>query len=529
MELILYILIGIIVFFQFKLYAKTNKLIKKLKRVLSHKFSLYDDEDDEEEATMIVCEREEEDELTQSIQNSINIYLLRNKGAVSDFNLIKDIVERNCDSLEEEISSQTPLPLYLGLMGTVLGIVLGLGMVSQQTDFAKDIDLFTTRLMKEVAVAMIASFVGILLTTLSLWNSKKCKSIVEANKNKFYTWFQTHLLPIISRSAVSAITLLQQNLTRFNSTFQNTIARLENSLGEVGDVYESQIEILEKIERIDVNRLASANVRILSTLEGSIGQIERLSRYMTSVTEYLENVRALNDKIDEHLERTEMFGVVTEFYRSQMSEIQARHEAIRTTVIGVDDVIQRALTDLKSRTEHVVAQIGETFVNQQASIERMVAENTAQIGSKVNMLPKIVSDLEKVPSQLAKVAERIEKSNEALGRKIVAAVNSRQPGRASSSQSFGPKEPSTPMWMKWSILAGISVLALTSVINLCVSLSGDDNDSQKVDQVEELDKNTTKSKGEGKTANEIVDTTANNPVEFDSVGGSVRQQDSTQN
>lgn len=57
-----------------------------------------------------------ENEVAKEIENSINTYLIKNKGAVSDFNLIKDIVERNCDAVESEIESVTPLPLYLGLV-----------------------------------------------------------------------------------------------------------------------------------------------------------------------------------------------------------------------------------------------------------------------------------------------------------------------------------------------------------------------------------------------------------------------------
>ena len=53
------------------------------------------------------------------ILNSINGYLLRNKGAVSDFMLVKDIVDRNVDKVDDEISNSLPTPLYLGLMGTL--------------------------------------------------------------------------------------------------------------------------------------------------------------------------------------------------------------------------------------------------------------------------------------------------------------------------------------------------------------------------------------------------------------------------
>jgi len=53
----------------------------------------------------------------------INVYLLRNTGAAADFNLIKDITERNLDAEEEGIGHSIAVPLYLGLMGTMVGIV----------------------------------------------------------------------------------------------------------------------------------------------------------------------------------------------------------------------------------------------------------------------------------------------------------------------------------------------------------------------------------------------------------------------
>jgi hypothetical protein len=60
---------------------------------------------------------------------SLNKYLINNKGAVSDFHLMKDIVDRNCDAKEEEIHTQIPVPLYLGLVGTMAGILVGVGFL----------------------------------------------------------------------------------------------------------------------------------------------------------------------------------------------------------------------------------------------------------------------------------------------------------------------------------------------------------------------------------------------------------------
>lgn len=126
-----------------------------------------------------------ENEVAKEIENSINTYLIKNKGAVSDFNLIKDIVERNCDAVESEIESVTPLPLYLGLVGTMLGIIVGLGAIGLTTGFG-DIQQVVDSLMSEVACAMVASLVGVLTTTFISWKYRKCNVVIEADKNKFY-------------------------------------------------------------------------------------------------------------------------------------------------------------------------------------------------------------------------------------------------------------------------------------------------------------------------------------------------------
>ncbi len=99
-----------------------------------------------EKKTRIICKAKDKEEvslislpgenpLQKEINRVLNNYLIRNKGAASDYGLIKDVVERNCNSLEEEIETQTPWPLYFGLMGTMLGIIVGIGDIAINVGF----------------------------------------------------------------------------------------------------------------------------------------------------------------------------------------------------------------------------------------------------------------------------------------------------------------------------------------------------------------------------------------------------------
>lgn len=68
----------------------------------------------------------------------------------------------------EEIHSQLPMPLYLGLMGTMLGIITGIGGIALKSgdgfnNFINNPSESIGILMGGVAIAMIASLIGIFL------------------------------------------------------------------------------------------------------------------------------------------------------------------------------------------------------------------------------------------------------------------------------------------------------------------------------------------------------------------------------
>ena len=65
-------------------------------------------------------------ETINKITLSLNTYLLKNRNTATEFNVFKDTVERNCDTQDESIGILLPVPLYLGLLGTITGIIFGL-------------------------------------------------------------------------------------------------------------------------------------------------------------------------------------------------------------------------------------------------------------------------------------------------------------------------------------------------------------------------------------------------------------------
>ena len=111
------------------------------------------------------------------IKDSINDYLGNSQGSVIDYNILKDSVDRNCESVEDEINAQMPVPLYCGLAGTMAGVIVGLfsllfedsisnlmvsgGMSVQAASVAMDgAENGKNDLLAGVPMAMFAIFLG---------------------------------------------------------------------------------------------------------------------------------------------------------------------------------------------------------------------------------------------------------------------------------------------------------------------------------------------------------------------------------
>lgn len=319
------------------------------------------------------------------IITALNNYLSKNKGAASDFHLMKDVVERYCDAEEEEITTQQPIPLYLGLMGTMVGIIVGIGAIAISGGLAGgSLMNHISELMTCVAIAMAASFTGVLCTTIIAWKSKDAVSKVQADKNRFYSWIQTELLPVLSGDAVNAIYLLQQNLMSFNQTFKANVAGLDTALSKIGDASKEQVELIELIRDIDIRQVAQANIKVLKELKDCTNEMTTFNQYLHNVSGYLNAVNALNSNINEHLNRTAAIERMGAFFESEIAQVSEREQYINQVVANVDDTLRKtfeALSDnvktgvveLRGKTAEEYAELTTSWEAQQNAFRESLA------------------------------------------------------------------------------------------------------------------------------------------------------------
>lgn len=399
--IIVIIIILCIIAFQVFSYADTKKKIREYRKIFPKSISSYsvseilikddrasqdDDlplEEGEEELVSGIpvsqIEVRDASSTMSEVRNALNKYLQKNKGSASDFHLMKDVVERYCDAEAEEISTQQPIPLYLGLMGTMVGIIVGIAYVAISGGFAgAKIAENIAELMSCVAIAMSASFIGVYCTTRISWSSKDAFSEVEADKNRFYSWLQTELLPTLSGDTVNALYLLQQNLSTFNSTFQTNIAGLNRALEQVKETSTEQVELINLISDIDIKRVAQANVTVLHELKGCTSELSTFNRYLHNVSEYLTAVNSLNSNINEHLNRTAAIERMGAFFEREIEQVQTREHYINEVVANVDNTLRQTFESLSESTVQGVQHLRNESASQlDSATQTMVAQQQA--------------------------------------------------------------------------------------------------------------------------------------------------------
>ena len=110
---------------------------------------------------------------------TINNYITENSDSI-DLNEMKDIVNRTTEKEYDAATSDTAFPMYLGLMGTYLGVAYGLfelvyAMANTEGHMFGSENVYV--FIGGVVVAMLTSLFGLIFTTLS---NNKASSVSES-------------------------------------------------------------------------------------------------------------------------------------------------------------------------------------------------------------------------------------------------------------------------------------------------------------------------------------------------------------
>jgi hypothetical protein len=232
------------------------------------------------------------------ILTDTNDYLRANKGAAADFNTLRDISEREASLLDQEIEAQISTPLYLGLLGTFLGAILGLialvnpfGDETSAAGGASFNNADVTHFLGGILIAMSGSFIGLLLTLGGNQLLKSARAQRDRYKNGYYNFLQKALLPRLNSDMQASMSNLKSVLDTFNqdffskiqADFFSKIAEFTPLISRITENISIQKNFLEKLQQIGYTELANATIKVFDRVDESAASFEKFLGYQQSL------------------------------------------------------------------------------------------------------------------------------------------------------------------------------------------------------------------------------------------------------
>lgn len=376
MLFVTFLLVAIFIAWEVYQFLNTKQLISRYQNVFpeSTKETVILNKDLQIETT-------HDSEAFTNIVSTLNRYLDENSEQVSDYHLMKDVVDRNREISESEIETLIPFTQYIGLVGTMIGIFIGVsilvfggGIESLMSGSSSALsDSGVTDLLGGVALAVISSAVGLGLTMRASYLFKEAKRQVELRENNFLSWIQSELLPNLSTDFTSTLVKMTNNLSDFNDTFSTNTQKLDKTLSKVNDSYLGQAKLLEELERIDITNIAAANVKVYENLKNCTEEIGMLAVALKNARSYIKVVKELTSKLGDMDERVKTWERMGQFFEKEIKEIDKRKAFISEAVGNVDEKLESSFTKLGQLSKEKVDKMADKIVDQNDKLEKAMS------------------------------------------------------------------------------------------------------------------------------------------------------------
>ena len=299
MYLVTFILIAVFIAWEVYQFVNTQQLIKRYQYIFpdSVKDNLTLNEN-------IQIETGYNSEAFDNIVSTLNRYLDENSEQVSDYHLMKDVVDRNREISESEIETLIPFTQYIGLVGTMIGIFIGVSilvfgggvesLMSEMTNNLSDFnDTFSTNTQKldKTLSKVNDSYLG-QAKLLEELERIDITNIAAANVKVYQNL----------KNCTEEIGMLTASL-KDARLYVETVRELTSKLGEadervktwerMGQFFEKEINEIEKRKAF----ISEAVGNVDEKLESSFSQLGRLSK--EKVDKMAEKIVDQNEKLDQ--------------------------------------------------------------------------------------------------------------------------------------------------------------------------------------------------------------------------------------
>jgi tetratricopeptide (TPR) repeat protein len=155
------------------------------------------------------------------------------------------------------------------------------------------------------------------------------------------------------------------NLDKLNKVFAGNIQNLDNTLENFVQSYEKLDKLIQRIEDIKIDKLASINQKVYEKLKNASQEIGIFAEFLERSNQYLSNIEELTKKLDKYEERTQIIEKAGEFYNRNEKWLAENYEKatreVKKSIKSFIEGFKESVTQFSEKTEGIYSTLEKTI------------------------------------------------------------------------------------------------------------------------------------------------------------------------
>lgn len=260
----------------------------------------------------------------------VNKYIRSHNGAV-EYGVIKDKYENAVSSNFDYATSKIQFPTLIGLLGTFIGVYIGLKCFSYGLgDGGNVTEEMIRELMGGIIISMLTSVIGLVSMMATNVYADRVRKSADKAQDVFLQFVQSDVLPSLGTNVTSSLNRLQNTIRKFEPSFRSVIEDFRASFAECTEMFKGSFANNVAVLTQAVDKMGS-NMSLINE------NIEKQDKLLKTLQQ-----RSLVDTLDQFVSAADSFGSVTDAV-SKLEEVRDKIVASSSALVERQTEYNRSL------------------------------------------------------------------------------------------------------------------------------------------------------------------------------------------
>jgi TolA-binding protein len=208
-----------------------------------------------------------------------------------------------------------------------------------------------------------------------------------------------------------------------------------STVNEVRETFDSQLEVVKELKRIDVANIAKYNIDVMQQLQNSFKKLQDLATYLDKMNGFIGNTRELNLAVNQQLQKVgELSSIIERFdtnagtisdnstyLKSHFKNIDNREQAINDRIADFDSNTGKMIDNLETSFSKRLKEFNDKDVDISSGFEKLFEDlrnKTREVfddeSSNIKAIKEDVNNLKGISSELTGLNQKVSKQDSTI-------------------------------------------------------------------------------------------------------------------